>query len=1152
MTRVPASSRQILVVTLFSLFTFVACAEDRTVFFDSIKEIPVGIRAVAGAAAAAVDANAPMEFALALKMRDLPALQARVAAGELISSDEMAAKYYPLAADYQAQLNWLTGEGFTIVKTDPNRLAIFAKGTHAQIQHSLQVTLSNVTANGKSYTSAVTAPSLPSTIAPAVLGINGLQPHIQLHRHSQPSTNTSNHPPFLPSEIIKAYGGAGVTQNGSGQTIGIVIDTFPKNSDLTAFWTAAGVNQSLNNITFLQVVSGTLPAVEGEESLDVEWSSGIASAAKVRVYATTDLSFVHLDQAYQAILNDLASQPGLRQVSISLGLGETFASSSQMNTDAQYFASLAAGGVSVFVSSGDGGSSPSQAGHDHTGPVQIETPGSDPSVTCVGGTSLFLTSNGAVNSESAWFDGGGGTSIQFNRPAYQTGNGVPSGTKRCVPDVASAGDPDTGSLVVLNGVQQQYGGTSWSAPTWAGFCALINQSRAAAGLSPVGALGPKLYPLLGTSNFRDITTGSNGNNGVYNAGPGYDLCTGLGVPNLSALIQTLSATSGGGGGGTPNLTNNNAVSNTAPTTIAVGQTITVTSSVINNGTGAAGPFTVRYRLSTDSTFDTTDPLFGDAQITGLAASGTATASFTGPCPNVTPGNYNLIWFIDALGEVAESNETDNTFFRTTQITVTAASSGLPNLTLDTSTNITAPTTIAVGSSMTVSSKVINSGTASASAFSVRYRLSTDTTYSATNDALIGDVAISSLGANAKATASVTANCPNVPPGQYYVIFSIDPFGEVTESNETDNIWYRTGQITVTAAAGQSNLTYDSNTPIVVPPAVAAGGPITVSTGVINNGVAGAGKFTVRYRLSADTNYDTTDPFLGDAPITSLSAGATTVAQFTGTCPSVAAGSYWLIWSIDCFGEVAESSESDNLWYYTTKITVTNTTGTVAPIITSGPSFSPQSPSTGDLVSFTIAATDPQNSPLTYAWDFGDGSTGSGIAPTHTYLVAGNFAVNVTAADSLGASALGSVNIFVAPAFISASLSKRKFTLNFRTFNDSIDVTMTNSALSTASADASVAIYIGGQHYDTASLSKGKASGDVNFGKFTLNTRSGSLRYTARNVYLQNVISAFGATNTTVKNASVSIPIVVIVDGAGYGGTYTFNYTAKQDSTGNGK
>src|SRR5205823_1156290 len=110
----------------------------------------------------------------------------------------------------------------------------------------------------------------------------------------------------------------------------------------------------------------------------------------------------------------------------------------------------------------------------------------------------------------------------------------------------------------------------------------------------------------------------------------------------------------------------------------------------------------------------------------------------------------------------------------------------------------------------------------------------------------------------------------------------------------------------------------------------------------------------------------------------------------------------------------------------------------------------------------------------------------------------------------------------------------------------------NGALTTASSVANVAIFIGDQQFDTAALIKSKASGDVNFGKFTLSTRSGSLRYTAKFVDLQDIVSAFGATNTTVKNATVAIPIVMVVDGAGFGGTYSFNYTATQDRTGNGK
>ena len=100
-------------------------------------------------------------------------------------------------------------------------------------------------------------------------------------------------------------------------------------------------------------------------------------------------------------------------------------------------------------------------------------------------------------------------------------------------------DLNTGGYLVLNGQVYVVGGTSWGAPTWAGFCAMINQARANVGQPALGLLGPKIYPLNGTSSFREITTGSNGANGIYSAGPAYNLCTGLGVPNVAAMIQAL-------------------------------------------------------------------------------------------------------------------------------------------------------------------------------------------------------------------------------------------------------------------------------------------------------------------------------------------------------------------------------------------------------------------------------------------------------------------------------------------------------------------------------------------------------------------------------------------------------------------------------------
>ncbi|MEI6860761.1 MAG: immunoglobulin domain-containing protein, partial [Verrucomicrobiota bacterium] len=206
---------------------------------------------------------------------------------------------------------------------------------------------------------------------------------------------------------------------------------------------------------------------------------------------------------------------------------------------AQYLANLASVGVTVFVSSGDGGSSPDSngsSGYPATA-ANVESPASSPTVIAVGGTSVSLDiASGTVNSETVWSGSGGGVSTIFNRPSWQTGAGLPVGTTRAVPDVAAPADPITGALVILSGTQQQYGGTSWGAPTWAGFCALINQARANSGQVASGLLGPKIYPLLGTAGFRDVTSG---NNGAYSAGTGYDLVTGLGAPNVGVLLQQL-------------------------------------------------------------------------------------------------------------------------------------------------------------------------------------------------------------------------------------------------------------------------------------------------------------------------------------------------------------------------------------------------------------------------------------------------------------------------------------------------------------------------------------------------------------------------------------------------------------------------------------
>jgi kumamolisin len=165
----------------------------------------------------------------------------------------------------------------------------------------------------------------------------------------------------------------------------------------------------------------------------------------------------------------------------------------------------------------------------------VEYESSDPCVIAVGGTSLTLAADGTVASEVAWSGGGGGRSMYFPRPSWQSAPHM-SGKRRLVPDVSVTADPEEGAFVILDGKVQQYGGTSWSAPVWAGFCALINEARVKAGKTPLPFLNPLIYPLR-TKCFRDITSGSNG---AYHAVSGYDLVTGLGVPNVQALIKALA------------------------------------------------------------------------------------------------------------------------------------------------------------------------------------------------------------------------------------------------------------------------------------------------------------------------------------------------------------------------------------------------------------------------------------------------------------------------------------------------------------------------------------------------------------------------------------------------------------------------------------
>ncbi len=519
---------------------------------DSFREVAPAGKATAEVPAQVVrdelstaEAAAEMEVQLPLRTRNAAELERRVAAGETISREEMSARFLPTEADFRAVADWAASQGLTVEPMGAGRSVVIARGTTAQMAAAFQTRFARVQYKGEEHTSATQVPSLPAAVEARVHGVHGLQPHLHPRKHLtvNPINIANGEPPFLPDDILKAYDIAATGLDGSGQTIGIVIDSVPQTSDIQHYWTYNGVPQDLSRYSTINV-NGRLPgARQGEETLDVEWASGIASGANIVVYNCGDLNYSN--DAYSRVLDDLQSgaQPGMHQVSISFGAGEiTDEYSSDVNAVHGIFTSIAAYGVNIFCSAGDEGA---YANATTGGRVQAIYPASDPAAVGVGATSLYLDGNSAIQSETAWSvtstrnhdSGGGGISVYFDRPSWQKGTGVDMNAARQVPDVALAGDPITGYYVYYNGKVEQDGGTSVAAPCWAALCALLNQARANNGMSSITNINASLYPLLGTSAFHDITVGTDS---VYSCTTGYDLLTGLGTPDFAALVTQLN------------------------------------------------------------------------------------------------------------------------------------------------------------------------------------------------------------------------------------------------------------------------------------------------------------------------------------------------------------------------------------------------------------------------------------------------------------------------------------------------------------------------------------------------------------------------------------------------------------------------------------
>jgi subtilase family serine protease len=551
--------------------------------------------------------------------------------GHYLTPAQFHQQFSPPPSAVNAVRNWLRSQGFDIVDVPGNSHYVAAEGSVAQAAAAFGVSFGMYRVDGMVLRSPSSALAVPGSLAPYVSGVIGLDDSAQLvHTDAAPGNETAAPPSaafvsaapcstfwgekqavgftnpygsgtlpyapcgYTPQQVKGAYGLAGATQDGRGQTVAI-IDAYASPTIVQDVnqWSANRGLPGLAPNQFSQVVApGTFRHPErgqrqdpqgwyGEQTLDVEAVHGMAPAANI-VYVGSANNFQDLDAA----LNHVVDRRLAQIVTNSYGFPTEQLPPGFIRPMEDTIVQGVVEGIGIYFSSGDNGDESLTGGYRTT-----DWPASSPFVTAVGGTTLavgatnnYLFETGWGTTTSTWtgtgwdptppgtwlYGAGGGVSTVFAEPAYQQGV-VPPGvfaaqgrTGRAVPDVGALADPNAGYLVgqtqtfpdgTARYAEYRLGGTSLASPIVAGIMALADQAKG----SPHGFANPVFYAHPGA--FRDVTAPAstvavvrtNYNNNVdATAGlnyrlrtanqtlslattPGYDDVTGLGTPTAAVL-----------------------------------------------------------------------------------------------------------------------------------------------------------------------------------------------------------------------------------------------------------------------------------------------------------------------------------------------------------------------------------------------------------------------------------------------------------------------------------------------------------------------------------------------------------------------------------------------------------------------------------------
>jgi subtilase family serine protease len=583
---------------------------------------------------------------------------------QYVTVQEFTERFGPSQEDYDALVQFAAANGFTMIGGSRDAMDVQLTGTVGAIEKAFHVTM-NLYQDPTEDRTFYAPDREPSVDLPFQLWhISGLDnyslPHplyVKKNFKVKSAAVTGSCPgqSFCGSDMRAAYYES-TALTGSGQNIGLLeyagfdiadVNTYYQNADQTRAFAVTGISTDGTSINCL----ASQGCDDTEQTIDITQAGGMAPDV------TT--VYVYVGSTDTALLGGMSSDTPL-PLSLSSSWGWSPADPS---TDDPYFEKMATQGQTFFQAAGDSGEYKGNA----------LWPANSAYVIAVGGTDLETTGPGGDwASETVWVDGGGGYGTNIDIPSWQvpaadqcnSEKGDCSETYRDVPDVAANANFSFYVCADQEGcTENEYGGTSFAAPMWAGYLALANQQAVTNGVTAPGFIDPTIYSLSfgdGDADFHDITSG------MQDPGSpcvtGYNLCGGWGSPNGSLLINYLTQPAGpsftlSANPSSLSIADGNSGTSTITVTPVDGFSGSVTLSASGLPTGVTAGFSPNPTTSTSTLTLTVGagvtPGTSTVTISGvsgsLTASTTISLTVTGSGPVVSLNPTSLTWGKKVVG-----------------------------------------------------------------------------------------------------------------------------------------------------------------------------------------------------------------------------------------------------------------------------------------------------------------------------------------------------------------------------------------------------------------------------------------------------------------------------------------------------------------------